>query len=312
MIQWQCLLELNAKRQVVSGDYASLAAAIGRAGDLRIGTQFLHNEHIDVESSSPEKILEVAEFGVTYRLDQQWVAGVMSLRQPIELPSKFGPRPSMSFFLYNQDGTQGIARPFLDGKTASAVPGPSEIEPPEKMPKYHVLNAWDEGTNAPCQNFIYDFDGFRFCVSDTWQEVLHHSATGETLSGKLSDLVDAFSQGCSIKLGVENLCSSVIADASPGSFTEAPDASPQSHLPHEVFVQGGSAYYYTEQKLLIIGTHPVIRIAPQIPLRYCSRQWDFGWLMVRTDGHVVYRRCDPYSLAFTDHVLRCGVRWFVR
>ena len=114
MATWKCALELDANRSVVSGSTSELAEAIGRAADLRIYTEFLHNEHIDVGSPSNERIREVAEFGVTYRVDQKWVAGIMSLRQPIELPNGFGPRSSMSFFMYNQDGTQAIARPYLD------------------------------------------------------------------------------------------------------------------------------------------------------------------------------------------------------
>lgn len=299
MTQWQCALELNSRREIVSGHPSQLSAAIGNAADLRIGTEFLHNEHIDVASLSAERIREVAEFGITCLIDRKWVAGIMSLRQPIELPTGFGARPSMSFFLYNQDGTQGIARPFLDGIPSTATAGPSTLESPDKMPKYHMLNSSDEGTLAPSHNFIYDFDTFRYCVCDTWQEVLHHSATGEVLSGSLAHLVEAFSTGCSIKLGIENLSEDLNDGASPC-------------LQHEVFVQGGSAYYYTEQRLFMIGTHPVVRIAPQVPMRYTSCGWDFGWLMVRTDGRVVYRRCDPYSLRFSDHVTHHSVRWFVR
>jgi hypothetical protein len=299
MTQWQCVLELNSKRQITSGDPLRLSKAIGNAADLRICTEFLHNEHIDVNSPCAERIREVAEFGVTCRINQEWVAGIMNLRQPIELPTGFGARPSMSFFLYNQDGSQAIARPFLDGVPATVTAGPSLSKSPDKMPKYHTLDSWDEGTLAPSHNFVYDFDVFRYCVNDTWQEVLHHSGTGEVLSGKLDQLIDAFSSGCAIKLGVDNLCA---------NLSEGSSASSQ----HEVFVQGGSAYYYTEQKLFMIGTHPVVRVAPRIPMRYTSHGWDFGWLMVRTDGRVVYRRCDPYSLRFSDHVTQHAIRWFVR
>ena len=90
------------------------------------------------------------------------------------------------------------------------------------------------------------------------------------------------------------------------------DAADSTPLDHEVFVQGGSAYYYTEQRLFMIGSHPVVRVQPAVPMRYRSRNWDFGWLMLRTDGRVVYRRCDPYSLKFTDHVSHHAIRWFVR
>ncbi len=295
MTTWRCALELDAKRNVVGGRPADLADAIRRAADLRIYTEFRHNEHIDVDSPNRELIREVAEFGVTYHVDQQWVAGIMSLRQPIELPVGFGPRSSMSFFMYNQDGTQAIARPHLDGGPVEETFGPSQIQPPPNMPKYHVLDSWDVGTNAPSQNFVYDFDRFQYCVNDSWREVLSHSTNGEVISGSLEELVNAFSSGCAIKLGVSNLCA---------DLGDAPD--------HEVFVQGGSAYYYTEQKLFIIGSHPLVRVRPSIPMRYTSRGWDFGWLMLRSDGHVVYRRCDPYTLKFTDHASHHAIRWFVR
>lgn len=299
MTTWRCALELDANRQVVSGSTEDLADAIRRAADLRIYTEFRHNEHIDVDSPNRERIREVAEFGVTYRVGQSWVAAIMSLRQPIELPVGFGPRSSMSFFLYNQDGTQAIARPHLDGGPVEMTFGPSPVQSPRNMPKYHLLDSWDAGTNAPSQNFVYDFDQFRYCVNDSWREVLQHSASGDVVSGSLDELVDAFASGCAIKLGVRNLCADLGDD--PNS---APD--------HELFVQGGSAYFYTDQKLFMIGSHPLVRVRPNVPMRYASRNWDFGWLMLRTDGHVVYRRCDPYSLKFSDHVSQHAIRWFVR
>jgi hypothetical protein len=300
MTTWRTALELDSNRQVVSGDTADLSDAIGRGADLRIYTEFVHNEHIDLQSDNTERILEVAEFGVTYRIDKRWTAGVMNLRQPIALPDRFGPRPSMSFFLYNQDGTQAIARPFLDGGVAdSQFESASSVNSPLKMPKYHLLDSWDGETNAPSQNFIYDFDRFRYCVNDSWREVLHHSSAGDVVSGSLKDLVDAFSSGCAIKLGIENLCTELRAETDPA-------------LGHEVFIQGGSAYYYTDQKLFIIGTHPLAKIRPAVPMKYISQGWDFGWLMVRSDGDVVYRRCDPYTLKFSDHTTRHAVRWFVR
>ena len=151
------------------------------------------------------------------------------------------------------------------------------MAPPAKMPKYHLLDSWDAASNAPSQNFVYDFDVFRYCVDDSWREVLRHSSTGEVLSGSLAELVDAFSTGCAIKMGIENLCADLQRDSEP-------------RIDHEVFVQGGSAYYYTDQRRFIIGSHPIVRVAPGVPVRYRSRGWDFGWLMIRSDGHVVYRR----------------------
>ena len=305
MAEWTCALELNADRTVVAGSEEGLGDAIRRGADLRIYTEFLHNEHIDVTSDSTERVREVAEFGVTYHLrstlspSKGWAAGIMSLRQPIELPAGFGSRPSMSFFLYNQNGQQAIARPFLDGVGATTTPEPSPSEAPADMPKYHQHDSWDEQTNAPSSNFVYDFDVYRYCVYDAWQEVLSNDADGAVQSGSLQTLVEAFSEGRAVKVGVRGLCADL---ADPSS----------SAMEHEVFVQGGSCYYYTEQALFIAGSHPVVRVKPNIPLRYESHGWDFGWLMLRTDGHVVYRRCDPYTLAFQDIEGRYAIRWFVR
>jgi hypothetical protein len=78
-----------------------------------------------------------------------------------------------------------------------------------------------------------------------------------------------------------------------------------------VFVRIGSSYYYTQQALFMAGSHPVVRVKPGVPLLYETRGWDFGWLMVRTDGRVVYRRCDPYTLEFQDRSARHPIRWFV-
>jgi len=42
-----------------------------------------------------------------------------------------------------------------------------------------------------------------------------------------------------------------------------------------------------------------------------SQGWDFGWVMLRSDGKGVYRRCDPYTVAFNDQEVQHAVRWFV-
>lgn len=296
---WTCALELNEARDPVAGSADALLAAIRNGADLRIGTTFRHNEHIDTFSDSDELIEEVAEFGVTYVIDGRWVAGVMSLRQPIDLPHGFGERPSMSFFLYNQNGEQAIARPYLDGPALpgrlqhleswlqAGAKGPSDPAPPDNMPRYHALDSWDAGTNAPSSNFVYDFDVYRFYVTDDWREVSY------------DELVEAFRQGAAIKLGIGGLCDNLAADG-------------EALLPHEVFVECGSAYHYTEQRLFMAGTHPLIRVRPDLPMRYLADAWDFGWLFARSDGRVVYRRCDPYTLQFTDMEMHCRIRWFVR
>ena len=294
-----CPLELDYRRRAAGGCAEDLAAAISRGADLRVLTEFRHNEHIDLDSENSEPVLEVAHFGITYLLDDRWSAGIMNLRQPVALPGGFGERPSMSFFIYNQDGRQAIARPYLDGRSLGGSPG--GLCPPSPEPgmfRYHIDDSYDGDTNAPSHNFVYDFDVFRYLVADDWTEVLAHDAEGRVAGGSLAALVEAFTAGRALKVGVSWLATSLI------------DAGPV--MRHEVFVEVGSAYYYTEQQLFIAGTHPLVRVRPNIPLRYESRTWDFGWLLVRSDGHVVYRRCDPYTLQFADLPLHLPVRWFVR
>jgi len=271
---------------------------IHMGGDLRIGTEFVHNEHIDVRSDRAERVREVAEFGVTYLLEKRWAAGIMTLRQPVELPTGFGQRPSMSFFLYNQDGSQAVARPYLDGVPTQGSPGVSTPSGPADMPKYHAHENWDTETNAPSSNFTYDFDVFRYYVRDCWEEVLCHDADGWVQSGSVEALATAFSDGCAVKVGIAGL----------GSDLAGEHSSPE----HEVFVEVGSCYYYLDQRLFIAGSHPMVRIKAGIPLRYESGGWDFGWLVLRSDGVVVYRRCDPYTLGFEDGERRYAIRWFVR
>ncbi len=290
-------LTLNADRSIRDGSFDALAAAIRRAADLRIATEFRHNEHIDTASANPELVREVAEFRVTYLLEDRWSAGIMTLRQPVDLPDGFGPRPSMSFFLYNQDGRQAIARPYLDGAPAGGAPGSSPLDDHSDMPRYHQHDSWDAGTNAPSSNFIYDFDIYRFLVNDRWQEVLSHAADGTVLDGSVAALSAAFARGCPIKLGIRGLCADLADD-------------PSGALDHEVFVHAGSCYDYTGRGLFMTGTHPLVRIRPAIPLCYTSRNWDFGWLMARTDGHVARWLCDPYTLAFHKSVGQYAIRWF--
>jgi hypothetical protein len=288
---WQSVLELNSQRDIVAGSNAALSNAIRRGADLRIYTEFIHNEHIDVHSDNNELVREVSEFPVTYLLEDRWVAAIMSRRQPISPPDSFGPRPSMSFFLYNQDGQQAIARPYLDGEVTTG----SAHEVPAEMSKYHLQQNWDESTNAPSQNFIYDFELYRFYVNNGWREVFANDAQGNPQSGSLEELEAAFANGCEVKVAVRGLCSDL-----------------GSELEHELFVQLNACYYNTGQRLFSAGTHPVVRVAPQIPMLYASHNWDFGWLLVRCDGYVEYRCCAPYTLKFQDFKKRHALRWFVR
>ena len=295
---WSSVLTLDNQRRRIAGSEEALAAAIRRGADLRIYTEFVHNEHLEPGSANAERVLEVSEFRATYLLEDHWVAGIMTLRQPIVPPIGFGPRPSMSFFLYNQDGQQAIGRPFLDGRTSEQKPPASKTTVAE-MPKYHQWDDWDADTNAPSHNFVYEFETYRYCVRDDWQEVLAHTADGTVVSGSLDALVERFASGCEIKLSLRGLCDDL----------QGPADGP---VPHEVFIQTGPSYYHTDQRMFVTGTHPLVRVAPAVPLRYASENWDFGWLMARTDGMVMRSLVDPRSLQFHNSQSHHDLRWFVR
>jgi len=296
---WKEALKLDEQRQIIGGSEDALTKAIRAGADLRIHTQFRNNEHVDTSSSSGEIIREVAEFRATCLVDNRWTAGWMTLRQPVSLPDEFGPRASMSFFMYNQNGLQAIARPFLDGGTATAEPGPGAVKPDPKMPKFHPIDAWDDGTNAPSDNFIYDFDFFRYMVRDDWQEILSHDEDGNVHSGSAEELGDAFAEGLAVKVGIRGLCRDL-------------DEHPSRALDHEYFIETGSCYYYTDQKLFVAGTHPLVRVRAAIPMKYSTRNWDFGWFLPRTDGLVSQLIYDPYTFRSRRARSQCAIRWFVR
>lgn len=296
---WKCVLTLDSNRQIISGSTEALADAIRNGADMRVYTEFRHNEHIDTRSDNLELIKEVADFRVTYLLEDRWVAGIINLRQPIDLPNGFGPRPSMSFFLYNQNADQAIARPYLDGESFSHVKGSGPIDDHSEMPKYHQFDNWDSGTNAPSSNFVYDFNIYKFWVCDDWQEVYSHTSDGHPVSGSIDQLEEAFVSGREIKVGISGLCSDFSTDSSGA-------------VPHEVFVQCGSSYYYTERKHFMAASHPVVRVKPDIPLRYKSEEWDFGWMMPRSDGHLALWIVDPYTLKFHRKNGKYAMRWFAR
>ncbi len=295
-MNWRSLLELDSEGRLAAGSPEALREAIGRGGDLRIYTGFRHNDHLDTASSNDELVDEVSDFRTTYLIDGRWVGGIMTHRMPIEPPVGFGPRPSMSFFLYNENGQQAIARPYLDGESPAGEPGPEPVQAHTAMPRYHEHSRQDDQTNAPSSNFFYSFERFRFFSSTLWEEVYAQHPDGTPRSGSLDALAEAFNRGCEIKVGIEGLCDDLGGEA----------------LPHTVFVPCGPGYYHTRTRLFCCGSQPTVRVAPNLPLHYESRNWDFGWLFLRTDGLVEYWRCDPYTLKFSKQRWQKGLRWLVR
>lgn len=299
-IQWRDTITLDASRNVVAGDVQALRQAIGRGADLRVYSEFRHNEHIDTSSHNDDLIQETMDMRATYLIDDRWCAGVISLRQPVALPNGFGPRPSLSLFLYNEDGSQAIARPMLDGAPVAGHPGPSPPSDHSAMPKYHEQNRWDDETNAPSSNFVYDFDKLRYLVRDDWQLALHHSGSGEVLAGSHDYLAEAFAQGVEWKISVKGLCDDL---AEPET---------DAYLSHEVFIQAGSCYLYTGERLMIAASHPLPRIRPAIPLRYASGNWDYAWLVARSDGRVSRLVYNPYTLKPQESSGQYEIKWFYR
>ena len=92
-----------------------------------------------------------------------------------------------------------------------------------------------------------------------------------------------------------------------GICGQLPGAKPYEHT---LYVKTGFLYHYKESGFLVAETHPFVRVAPDIPMRYASDNWDYCWAIVRTDGACSIMRMDPHTLAFTELKGRFGVSWF--
>ncbi|MBQ8747638.1 MAG: hypothetical protein IJZ08_07210 [Clostridia bacterium] len=292
-----CALALDMQRNVVDGSPETLRDAIRRAADLRIYTEFRHNEHIDGASDNNEMIREVSDFPATYLIEDRWAAGIMTLRQPVTLPDRFGSRSSMSFFMYNEDGHQAFARPYLDSHGYDEPKNPDPHYGAIGTSKYHTLSE-DACAEAPSQNFIYDFYSFKFFVQDVWEEIYAHDADGNTIRGSAAALDEASNAGQNLKVAITGICE--------GLWDE-------TNLPrHELFIECGPHYYYSETGYMVAETRPFVRVRPSVPMVYEHQNWDFGWAIVRSDGHVAGRYYDPYTMRIKHTFSRHAMRWFTR
>ena len=302
---WKCALELRPDRSVAAGSHAELCAAIARAADLRIYTQFLFEEHIvpggDGVPEHDGLMREVIDFRQTILVEGRHAAGITTLRQPLHPPFGFnGIQPKMSFFLYNMDGHQACANLLLDGPAEGTRPGQcTVVPPPADMPKMSAAIAWDQQTSGPSRNFIYDMEVYRFFVRDDWEEVLAHDARGQVVRGSFDALEQAQIGGREIKLGVRNLCTDLA-----GAGDERPA--------HEVFSLLGSGFLHTGLRRYQALTHPIVRVAAAIPVVYAASQWDLSWVYAGTDGQAWLRSLDPYTRRFSDRQANFDCRWFVR
>ena len=299
MSDWRCALELRPDRSVAAGSKADLVAALGRGADLRVYTEFLFEEHIEPggRAGAPEQdglIREVIDFRETIVVEERYAVGITTLRQALHPPFGFNGDPKMSFFLYTVDGEQSCANViFGEAPERGAAFGARVVRPtPVDMPKMGPDEVFDAGTVAPSRNFVYDFERYRYFVRDGWDEVLVHDADGRVARGSYDALEAAQVAGREIKVGVAGLAGSGPA--------------------HEVFIGVGSGFLHTGPRWYSSLTHPLVRVAPAIPIRYASGNWDVAWAFLRTDGFAVVRTFDPQTSGWTDREEHFAMRWFAR
>jgi len=290
---WTCLLRENEQRELVSGSLRALADAVARGADLKGYTTFDYGEHMSVPESTEGLVQEIMCFSTVYLLAGRQVAGIQTTRYPANCSLGFGDAASLSFFLNSAQGQNGIARLFLDGSVGQAKAAPDLVK------KYHVIDAWDTVSPCPSENFTYDFGEYAWWVSDTWREVLAHDAHGDVVRGSLLELQDAFRAGASIKVGIQNLCATL---AAPG----------EEPVEHEVFVELHSIYNHEKSGFLGGESQPLVRVAPAVPLKYMSGNWNCGWILPRTDGVVHQLIQNPYTHEFSRTQGCFAIRWFIR
>lgn len=293
MKDWTRVLKLNEQHKVVEGSTAQLAAAIGRGADLRGYTTFDYQEHM---SKPPDDglIQEMMSFAAVYLLDQAHVVGIQTVRYPANGSLDFNDPPSLSFFLDNATSVEkGVVRFYLDGRV-----GPEQSSD-VSTDKYHVKDTWDDGTSCPSANFTYDFGEYGWWVNASWREILAHDENGVAQRGSLKDLQDAFRAGADLKVGVTGLCDYL-------SPTGADAVS------HEAFVTLHSVYNHEDAGFLGGESMPMVRVAPAVPMRYQTDQWDYGWILPRTDGIVHQLIMNPYTRQVRQEAGRFAVRWFAR
>ena len=304
---WSLALELAPDRSVVAGSKAALAAAIGRAADLRVYTEFLFEEHIipggNGDPSQDGPIREVIDFRETILVDGRHVGAITTQRQPLEPPFGFnGTDPKMSFFMYTSDGDQALANLVFAGVDGAPPPGEREVvPPPADMPKMGDQEYFDLGTSGPSRNFVYDMETYRYFVRDDWEVALAHEDDGTVTAGSFDRLEAAQVGGREIKVGIRDLAADLHGPAGPAV---APG--------HEVFTPVGSGFLHTGPRIYAALTHPLVRVAAADPLRYGSGGWDVAWVFLRTDGRSVVRRLDPYTRTWSDRPARFACRWFAR
>lgn len=292
MNHWKKILKLNENRDVMEGSSMEMTKKLLAGADLRIGTAFYHDEHIDPLSTDHQLVEETSDFPQTIVLDSSWSAGIMTYRQPVSLKGGFGPGAYLSLFMYNLNGQQALARLALD----TAI-GYSDDDKNNELEKMSVQSVFDPDSLSPSKNFIYDFEYYEYLVGDTYEEVYANDRDGNCSFGSMDELAKAYRSGNRIKISIKGLL----------SFLHS-----QSQCMDEVFVQCGCSYYYTRERLMITNTNPFVSLPASIPLVYTSKNLNYCWAIAQSDGKVTLRSFDPFTQKWTTQDACFPIRWFVQ
>lgn len=290
----ECVLSLDADRQVVGGSTELLNGKIRAGADLRISTGFLHNEHIDPLSDDNQLVVETSTFAQTVLIDNRWSAYFMTLRQPVSLRDGFGRPHALSLFLYNQDGLQAMARLIMDEEQDDTM---NPVVDEADMKKMHTLNVLDRHKAGASKNFIYNFSFYDFVVTDCYDEVYANTEGGTCVLGNIDALGEAYRSGRGIKLAVKGLSRAI------WGTTEHED---------EIYIHCGSSYYYTSDKLMITNTLPFVSVPADIPLNYKSESYRYCWLIARTDGRAEIRHYNVFDKKWETSATYLPIRWFAQ
>ena len=301
MSDWGLALELRPDRSIAAGSKGTVVEALARGADLRVYTEFLFEEHIvpggTDDATQNGLIREVIDFRETVIVEGRHAAGITTLRQALNPPFGFNGSPKMSYFLYTIDGDQAAANVLFGAPPDPGAPFGTRVLNPAyaDMPKMGPDELFDGGTIAPSRNFVYDFERYRYFVRDDWAPVLAHDADGQVTAGSFDALEAAQIAGREIKVAIAGLAA---------GLGDGPA--------HEVVTHVGSGFLHTGPRVYSCLTHPLVRVAPAVPIRFGSGNWDVAWVFLRTDGFAVVRRLDPQTHAWTDREERFAMRWFAR
>ena len=115
----------------------------------------------------------------------------------------------------------------------------------------------------------------------------------------MKNLQNVLRSGRRLKVGVQNLCADLVSKDEP-------------FISHEVFIELHSVYNHQDSGFLGGESQPIVRVGPGVPLKYKSGNWNYGWILPRTDGMVHQLIVEPLTYEFIHKDGRFPIRWFAR